>query len=242
MFLPVELCEELPQAMLTQYTRLAGGTWCIRPLYVFAGRTMRRITAGHAHSVHTFGGRHVVHLVIHWLVTHRTVSKDHLSIFNMTPGDPGDGVLHPLLIVAIWEVLMCLCTTRLLAVFGPIHLLAGLVEQVLELHRLDEVCVPDQTAVGNTDILIFPHDINDKFFTFHQILGISVDRRMLLHHDLEFTPQFCRRDWALGVTHLIQTGNCLLARIGWERHRWAVWLHKFGCGICCLPAEHNQIK
>merc|ERR1740117_2652129 len=27
--LPVELREELPQPMLTQYTRLAGGTWCI---------------------------------------------------------------------------------------------------------------------------------------------------------------------------------------------------------------------
>src|SRR5689334_25363450 len=66
--------------------------------------------------------------------------------------EPGDGVLHPVLVVTLWIIFLHVRAPALLAVGGAMHRHHRLGEQIVELERLDQVAIPDEAAVGNVDV------------------------------------------------------------------------------------------
>merc|ERR1719162_2638616 len=72
-------------------------------------------------------------------------------------------MLHPLHVVTVWIILMRVCTSRLLSILCRNHFLHGLVEQILEFECLDQIRIPDHTAVLDSDIFILLHDVLDRW-------------------------------------------------------------------------------
>ena len=62
-------------------------------------------------------------------------------------------MLHPLLVVAFWEVFSRVCTARLLAVRCRFSGLDGAGEEVAEFESFDEVAVPNHAAVFGADFV-----------------------------------------------------------------------------------------
>ncbi len=82
-------------------------------------------------------GRDVGHLVlVEGVLVDRTVVELDLARLGVLLGE---GVLHPIDVIALAEVLAGVSTTRLLAGLGANDSLAGLREEVLELEGLHEV-------------------------------------------------------------------------------------------------------
>ena len=65
---------------------------------------------------------------------------------------PYHGVLHPVSIVALAEVLAGVCAAGLLARLRRQHGAAGVGQQVTQLQGLDEVRVPDERTVGHAHL------------------------------------------------------------------------------------------
>mmetsp|Transcript_108872 Transcript_108872/g.272823 ORF Transcript_108872/g.272823 Transcript_108872/m.272823 type:complete len:214 (-) Transcript_108872:286-927(-) len=193
-------------------------------------------------SIHPLGWGHVVHLLIQGLVDDRTVLEHHLRILHIGLVKEGEGVLHPVLVIAVREVLVRMRTAGLLACLSRVHLLRGLVDQVLELKRLDEVRVPDHAAVGDADILVLLHDAINHVLALEEVVSVAIHRRILLHVDLQLAAEVGCRDWALAVPDLVHASDRSLASIRWQFHWGAVGLHKFGCRVCCLAAKDNQVE
>jgi len=103
----------------------------------------------------------MVHLLVHWLVDHWPVPQSARCILDIRLVEERQGVLHPVHIVAVGEVLLSMGSTGFLPSLCGIHLLHCLVEQILQLERLDEVRVPDHASVADTNILVLFHDLTN---------------------------------------------------------------------------------
>jgi hypothetical protein len=64
-----------------------------------------------------------------------------------------DGVLHPVCVVAIGEILVRVGAAAFLAGVGTFDRADRLAHQIVEFERFDEVGVPDQAAVADRDVL-----------------------------------------------------------------------------------------
>mmetsp|Transcript_153405 Transcript_153405/g.285913 ORF Transcript_153405/g.285913 Transcript_153405/m.285913 type:complete len:200 (+) Transcript_153405:99-698(+) len=192
--------------------------------------------------VHALRWRHMVHLIVEWLVNDRTIIQDHVGFINILSVKERKSMLHPDLIISVWVILMSMCTTRLLASFSTHHLLAGLVEEILQLKRLNEVSVPDHGAVDDAHILVLLHNLWDFFCAFEQIIRIAVNWRKLLHCHLQFPPQDCGWNWAFCIPDLVHASDRLLTCTCWQRDCGAVWLHELCRGICRLTSKDHQVK
>mmetsp|Transcript_69425 Transcript_69425/g.145005 ORF Transcript_69425/g.145005 Transcript_69425/m.145005 type:complete len:556 (-) Transcript_69425:101-1768(-) len=184
----------------------------------------------------------MVHLLVQGLVDDGTVLQDDLGVLHIGGVQVGEGVLHPLLIVAVREVLVGVSSSRLLSGLGSVHLLGSLVDQVLQLQGLDQVGVPDHGAVLDADVLVLLHDLDNDILALLQVVGVAVDRGILLHADLELTSEVGGGEGALAVSDLVHTSDGGLAGLGRKLHRRAVRLHKLGGGVGCLSPEDDQVQ
>ena len=72
------------------------------------------------------------------VVGHRVgVDRAVVDLYAALGVDPGEGVLHPLRVVAVGEVLAGVGAAAFLAVGGGVHRGGGLDDKVLEFERLD---------------------------------------------------------------------------------------------------------
>lgn len=90
-------------------------------------------------SVDTLDGGDVGHLVIKGLVMNGPVVQPDLAGFRV---QPGEGVLCPVGVVPIREILASVSTSALLARLGTVHREDSLGKQVLELQRFHKIGVP----------------------------------------------------------------------------------------------------
>merc|ERR1712151_23419 len=79
-------------------------------------------------SIHTLRWRHMVHLLVQRLVNDSAVPQLDLGIFHVGLVQEGQGVLHPIYVVALGEGLVRMRAARLLARLRGVHLLSGLVD------------------------------------------------------------------------------------------------------------------
>jgi hypothetical protein len=84
-----------------------------------------------ARSVHTRLWWYVLHLIIQRVAMNRPIIQFHLPVLPV-----GYCVLHPVLIVSLWEVLPGVCPTALLASLSRVHGDGCIDQQVLELQGL----------------------------------------------------------------------------------------------------------
>src|SRR3546814_1083863 len=80
-------------------------------------------------------------------------SSDLLATHAAPALKPGDGVLHPVRIIAFWIILVHVGAAAFLAVDCALNCALGLTDQIVEFERFDQICIPDQRLVGNIYIL-----------------------------------------------------------------------------------------
>jgi len=102
---------------------------------------------------------------------------------------PCQGVLHPVLVVTVGEVLAGVSTTRLLSVGGGLSGLDGASEEVTELKSFDKVGVPDHAAVLGADLGELLVDVTDLLDTLvERFLGTengNIGLHDLLHGEAD---------------------------------------------------------
>ena len=102
-----------------------------------------------AASVDSLEGRHSLTLVVQGV-------EDDVSVFDLWllcwVVQVSESVLHPLVIESLSEVISSVGSTGLFSVLGGEHGHLGLDHQVLKLHCLDQVSVPDVAAVADSDV------------------------------------------------------------------------------------------
>mmetsp|Transcript_86006 Transcript_86006/g.240669 ORF Transcript_86006/g.240669 Transcript_86006/m.240669 type:complete len:303 (-) Transcript_86006:986-1894(-) len=184
----------------------------------------------------------MVHLLVQGLVDDRAVLEGDGGILNVRLVQVRQGVLHPSGVVTVREVLVRVRSTGLLPGLRSIHLLRGLIDQVLELQRLDQICVPHHAAIRDADILVLLHDLHDDVLALRQVVRVAVHRRVLLHRHLQLPAEVGRGDGALAVADLVHARDRGLARVGRQRHRRAVRLHELRGGVSRLAAEDHEVE
>mmetsp|Transcript_24546 Transcript_24546/g.38946 ORF Transcript_24546/g.38946 Transcript_24546/m.38946 type:complete len:210 (+) Transcript_24546:294-923(+) len=192
--------------------------------------------------VDALGWGHMMHLVIKRLIDDSTVIKNDIRIFNICAVQITQRVLHPDFIVAVWKILVCVCSTRLLAGLSRHHLLARLIDQILKFKSLNQICVPDESAIFDANISVLLHDLGNFFRALLQIIGIPIHRCKLLHCNLELPSQICCWYRSLGIANLIKPCNRLLTRTCWERDWRTVGLHELSCSVCRLSTEDDKVQ
>src|SRR5205085_7146085 len=83
---------------------------------------------------------------------HGTVVYPRSAALAAPAVEPGDGVLHPVLVVALGIIFLHVRAAAFLAVGGAMHGDDRLREEIVELQRLDQVAVPDEAAVRDADV------------------------------------------------------------------------------------------
>ena len=100
---------------------------------------------------------------------------------------PGQGVLHPLNIISIGEVISSMSSTGFFSVLGGIDGHLSLDKQILKFKSLYEVGVPDISSVAELKVFVHLRDLMHFFAAlFEQILS-SEDGSVSLHGLLELT-------------------------------------------------------
>merc|ERR1719487_1286895 len=194
------------------------------------------------HLVHALCRRDVVHLVVQWLRDHLAVGEVDGHLLGGSRRLPGQGVLRPLRVAAIGGVLTSLSPARLFPVLRRDNLLIPLGQQVLELHRLNEVRVPDQGLVLDRHVLILLDNIRHDVDPLAEIITVAVHWGVLLHGLLKLSADLRRRDALLAVQDRVHAGDGVLTGILRDRLRRAVGLHQLRRGVRRLAAEDDQVK
>ena len=81
---------------------------------------------------------------------------DNISVVNpwFVEGicQSGKRVLHPILVVSLSEIVSCVCTSGFLPIFSSEHGHFGLDHQIIELHSLNQIGVPDVSTVTDAQV------------------------------------------------------------------------------------------
>ena len=88
---------------------------------------------------------------------HRPVVKTNFARI----ADPGQGMLHPVFIVPVGEILPSMTPSALLAIVRAMHGHQRTTEHVLQLQRLDQIGIPDHGAIGDLELAVGLPDLVD---------------------------------------------------------------------------------
>ncbi len=126
----------------------------------------------------------------------------------------GDGVLHPLIVVAIGIILVSVSAAALLPLLGAVHGGGGVAQEVATFERFDEVGVPDERLVGNLDVGELLDDVINLGLALGQEVGRAVDGGVLLHDGLHVRSDLGGRRRSLGVAEPVEIGHGFHPRVG----------------------------
>lgn len=148
----------------------------------------------------------------------------YFDLAGLEVRDACEGVLHPLSVISLWEVVPGVRASALLSVFGSVNCLHGALEQVLQLQSLNEIRVPSEGSV--LDANVWQHRVNFAHFlhpcplqvknpqsrrcTFFQSLLDSENGGVLLHGPLHLVPNLCSMGRPFCVTVFVESLNRLL--------------------------------
>mmetsp|Transcript_6966 Transcript_6966/g.20338 ORF Transcript_6966/g.20338 Transcript_6966/m.20338 type:complete len:200 (+) Transcript_6966:1007-1606(+) len=161
------------------------------------------------HSVGTGEGGDVLH-VAQRLVVHRTVVNLDLVVLGCGGVEPAQGVLHPLVVQAVREVLPCMCATALLAGLRGVDSDGGVDEQVVQLTRFRQIRVPHQAPVRQPNVVEGLHHLVNTLLALLQRLLRPEHRCVLLHDTLHLAADLGGGQGALAVPELLQPGDGLI--------------------------------
>ena len=127
---------------------------------------------------------------------------------------PCEGVLHPVLVVTVGEVLAGVSTTGLLSVGGSLGGLDGASEEVTELKSLNKVRVPDHAAVLGADLGELLVNIADLLDTLVERLLGTENGNVGLHDLLHGEADLVGALGTLGSADLVDDVDGLGTSIG----------------------------
>src|SRR5271167_4348259 len=97
---------------------------------------------------------------------------------------PGEGVLEPVLVVALGVILAGVRAAALGAVEGGVERDRRLPDQIVELERLEEIGVPDHRAVGDAEVVEGPRHLGHLAQPLLEYTCGAEDGAMVLHRPL----------------------------------------------------------
>ncbi len=97
-------------------------------------------------------------------------------------------MLHPVFVIAVGEIFVGVGAAAFFAVVGAFHRAHGLRHQIVEFQRLDKVGVPDQAAVGNSNIFHPFIDLLHQGHTLGEQRGVAEYGGVFLHRLLHVEP------------------------------------------------------
>lgn len=122
-------------------------------------------------------------------------------------------MLAPVLVITVLEVVSGVGTTGLLSVLGSEHGHLGLDHQVLQLHSLNQVGVPDLTSVSDTKVLNLSRELVELVASLLKIVLTTEHSSVLLHGLLHASADLGSRVLTVGVANLVKKGNRLLTSV-----------------------------
>ena len=96
-------------------------------------------------------------------------------------------MLHPFVIESLCEIVTGVGTTGLLSVFGGKHGHLGLDHEVLKLHSLNQISVPDVATVADSNIGDVLRVVVKCFAALLEVILSSEDGSVFLHGLLHVT-------------------------------------------------------
>ena len=149
---------------------------------------------------------------------------------------------HPCVIESIWEVISSVGSSRFLSVLGGEHGHLCLDHQVLKLHCLDQVSVPDLATVRNTDIGdalgIFVQCIASLF----EVILTSEHGSVFLHGRLHLRSDHGCGGTTSGITEFIKSSDAFLSSVSRELALGFTWSVIFIDSLSSTAAKDDQVK
>mmetsp|Transcript_27816 Transcript_27816/g.68381 ORF Transcript_27816/g.68381 Transcript_27816/m.68381 type:complete len:665 (+) Transcript_27816:128-2122(+) len=190
------------------------------------------------HLVHAGLGGHVVHLGVQGLRVHGAVPDGDLALVV----DPAHGVLHPVHVVAVGEVLARVRPAALLAPLRAVHGDLRVGHQVVQLQRLDQVRVPHQAAVRHLQVVQAAGHVVDLDAPLRQRLLRAEHGGVVLHGALHRLAHHGRAVRPVGVPHGVQVRDGVLARVRRDHLVRPPRLQRLRHGVGARPPEHHDVQ
>ena len=130
---------------------------------------------------------------------HRAIADPHRAVTVQ----PSERVFHPFAVVAFGVILTGMRTATFGTVFGRVQCDDRLLEQILELERLDEVGVPDHRPVRNSNFTEAVGDDVNSADAFSEHLRSAEDSAIVLHHPLHVEADVGGFARTLRLTHCV---------------------------------------
>src|SRR5262249_60242165 len=117
---------------------------------------------------------------------HGAAAEAHSAVVSL----PSEGVFEPVAVVALRKVFTGMRTAAFGPVEGGMQGHGSLIDQVVELERLDEVSIPDKRAVSDDQITKRVGDRSHFAQPFFEHVGGAKDRAVILHGALHRDADF----------------------------------------------------
>mmetsp|Transcript_1156 Transcript_1156/g.1466 ORF Transcript_1156/g.1466 Transcript_1156/m.1466 type:complete len:232 (-) Transcript_1156:369-1064(-) len=169
----------------------------------------------------------------------RTEINISLSCFLV---EVGESMLHPLLVVAVREIFMRMCSTRFLAVFSTMHGRCSATQQVTKFKGFHKICIPNERFVSNLDVIEFLDNFINLFLSFCQCFSCAVYSSMLLHCILHFGTNFGCGCTSLGETNLIKLCKTVHTSISFQFRHCFSWFGNIGDSLGTGTSENYNIQ
>lgn len=190
-------------------------------------------------SVDSLERRNGLDLVVKSLMNDITISNFSVLISSLLECER---MLHPVDIISLRVVISGMSTARFLSVFSSIDSHLTLDEQVLQLESLNEISVPDLTAVSKLNILVHLRDIVNLLTAFLKQVLFTEDSGVTLHSLLEGTTDLGGGVFTVGEAHSVKLGNSLLTSIRGKLLLSLTRHEVLDGGLSGTSTENDEIK
>ena len=172
--------------------------------------------------------------------------EDHFSEFDpwLFGGvfQVGKSVLHPGVIETVGEIVSGVSATGLLSVLSSVHGHLSLDHEVLKLHGLNQVGVPDVATVTDADIGKFLGCVMEHFAAHLEVILATEDSSVLLHSLLHRATDFRCGRGAGRVPQTVEVGDALFTSVGLEVTLGLARRVVFDSGLSTTASKDNQIE
>ena len=151
-------------------------------------------------------------------------------------------MLHPGVVQSVGEVVPSVRTSRLLSVLGCVHCHLGLDHQVLELHGLHKVSVPDVATIADSDVGDALRNVVKLLAALLQVVLSTEDSGVFLHGLLHVKSNLGSGAASRGEAKTVQVGDAFFTSVSGELTLGLAWLVVLAGGLSGTTAEDDQVE
>src|ERR1700730_13024509 len=178
------------------------------------------------------------HFVGERLQTHRAIVERDLPVCVF----PGNGVLEPILVIALLKVVTRMCASRFRAGNGGMSNHDRLLRQICELKGRDQRDVPLQRGVIDRNALQWIAQVVQPLHSLLQGILTTKYAKARLHRFLHQRTNLAGLVAALAMASTVEARQRSLLRVTIYLTRRSSRLDQLGCAQRCRPSEDNEIE